>query len=111
MVKNQHGFNDNFVDFAKTYKFIPKLCKPYRAQTKGKVERFNNYLKGNFYRPLKAKLKDNGIKYETSSIVITTNSSFIRLKEVFNDNEALTTAVLDRLIHHRLLTFRVKALG
>nr|WP_275074319.1 ATP-binding protein [Desulfurella amilsii] len=51
------------------------------------------------------------MKYETSSIVITTNSSFIRLKEVFNDNEALTTAVLDRLIHHRLLTFRVKALG
>jgi transposase len=47
--KNQHGFNENFLDFAKTYKFIPKICKPYRAQTKGKVERFNDYLKGNFF--------------------------------------------------------------
>ena len=35
-----------------------------------------------------------------SSIVITTNLNFIKLKEVFNDNEALTTAILDRLIHH-----------
>jgi len=38
-------------------------------------------------------------KYETSSI-ITTNLNFIKLKEMFNDNEALTTAILDRLIHH-----------
>ena len=37
-------------------------------------------------------------KYETSSIFITTNLNFIKLKEVFNDNEALTTAILDRLI-------------
>ena len=39
-------------------------------------------------------------KYETSSIIITTNLNFIKLKEVFNDNEAITTAILDRLIHH-----------
>ena len=60
--KNNHGFNDNFLDFSKTYKFIPKLCKPYRAQTKGKVERFNLYLKNNFYKPLKAKLKESGVE-------------------------------------------------
>ena len=53
-------------------------------------------------------------KYETSSIIITTNLSFIRLKEVFNDNEALTTAILDRLIHHSFIiniqgeSFRLK---
>lgn len=53
--KNTHGFNNEFLDFSKTYKFIPKLCKPYRPKTKGKVERFNLYLKNNFYKPLKAK--------------------------------------------------------
>ena len=42
-------------------------------------------------------------KYETSSIIITTNLNFIKLKEVFNDNEALTTAILDRLIHHSFI--------
>ncbi|AEE13733.1 IstB domain protein ATP-binding protein [Thermodesulfobium narugense DSM 14796] len=39
-------------------------------------------------------------KYETGSILITTNLSFIRWKEIFNNDEGLTTAILDRLIHH-----------
>jgi DNA replication protein DnaC len=39
-------------------------------------------------------------KYETGSIIITTNLSFIRWKEVLNNDEGLTTAILDRLIHH-----------
>ena len=58
--KNQHGFNNDFLDFAKD-NFIPKLCKVYRAQTKGKVERFNLYLKRNFYIPLKSALKGSEI--------------------------------------------------
>jgi transposase len=56
--KGEHKFNDTMLDFAKLHGFDSKLCQPYRAQTKGKVERFNSYLKGNFYRYLKAKLKD-----------------------------------------------------
>lgn len=39
-------------------------------------------------------------KYETGSIIITSNLSFTQWKEVLNDNEALTAAILDRLIHH-----------
>lgn len=58
--KNLHRFNDEFLDFSK-HKFIPKLCKPYRAKTKGKVERFNLYLKNNFYKPLRASIKTSGI--------------------------------------------------
>ncbi|AEE13732.1 Integrase catalytic region [Thermodesulfobium narugense DSM 14796] len=58
--QNEHGFNNKFLDFSKGL-FIPKLCKPYRAKTKGKVERFNLYLKNNFYKPLKAKLKNTPI--------------------------------------------------
>lgn len=59
--KGAHKFNDEFLDFAKLNGFKPRLCKPYRAKTKGKVERFNSYLKGNFYYPLVGKLKDTGI--------------------------------------------------
>ena len=58
--KNQHGFNNDFLEFAKD-NFIPKLCKVYRVQTKGKVERFNLYLKHNFYIPFKAALKGSQI--------------------------------------------------
>ena len=32
----------------------PRLCQPYRAQTKGKVERFVGYLKGSFWVPFVA---------------------------------------------------------
>ncbi len=58
--KGEHGFNPAFLDFSKGW-FTPRLCRPYRAQTKGKVERFNRYLKENFYVPLKAALQGSGV--------------------------------------------------
>lgn len=39
-------------------------------------------------------------RYETGSIIITSNLSFLKWQEVLNNDEALTTAILDRLIHH-----------
>lgn len=39
-------------------------------------------------------------KYETGSIIITSNLPFTKWKEVLNNDEALTAAILDRLIHH-----------
>ncbi len=59
--KDKHGFNQEFLDFAKGW-FVPKFCKPYRAQTKGKVEKLNRYIKENFYIPLRASLKNSGIE-------------------------------------------------
>jgi transposase len=41
-------WNQRFRDFADTYGFTPRACQPYRAQTKGKVERGIRYLRGNF---------------------------------------------------------------
>lgn len=53
-----HKFNSTLLDLSKKHGFTIQLCRPYRAKTKGKVERFNSYLKSNFYRALVAKLKD-----------------------------------------------------
>ena len=39
-------------------------------------------------------------RYESSSIMITSNLTFTKWKEILNNDEALTTAILDRLIHH-----------
>jgi len=41
-------WNPRFRDFADYYGFTPRACRPYRPQTKGKVERGIRYLKGNF---------------------------------------------------------------
>lgn len=42
------AWNTRFRDFADYYGFTPRACRPYRAQTKGKVERGIRYLRGNF---------------------------------------------------------------
>lgn len=39
MTRNQH-----LRELAEECGFVPRLCRPYRAKTKGKVERFNGYL-------------------------------------------------------------------
>ncbi len=52
-----HRFHAGFLDFAKHHGLRPRLCAPYRAQTKGKVERFNRYLKESFVWPLESRLK------------------------------------------------------
>jgi len=41
-------FNPTFLDFADTFAFTPRLCRPYRPQTKGKVESGIKYIKNNF---------------------------------------------------------------
>lgn len=39
-------------------------------------------------------------RYETGSIIITSNLIFTKWQEVLNNDEALTAAILDRVIHH-----------
>jgi transposase len=40
--------NAEFLRFAAHWDFTPRACRPYRAQTKGKVERPVRYVRGNF---------------------------------------------------------------
>jgi transposase len=44
-----HPWNTQYLDFADHDGFWPRLCRPYRAQTKGKVERGVKYIRGNFW--------------------------------------------------------------
>ena len=41
--------NAEFLRFAAHWGFMPRSCRPYRAQTKGKVERPIRYLRENFF--------------------------------------------------------------
>ncbi len=40
--------NAKFLDFALHYGFTPRVCRPYRPQTKGKVENLVKYVKKDF---------------------------------------------------------------
>jgi transposase len=65
----KHRFHAGFLDYAKHSGFVIKLCRPYRAKTKGKVERFNGYLRRSFYVPLASRLAQSGQRLD----VVTAN--------------------------------------
>jgi len=46
-------WNVRYLDFADYYGFTPRACRPYRAQTKGKVESGVRYVRGNFWPGLR----------------------------------------------------------
>lgn len=59
----KHKFNEQFRDFAEKHCGMKlKVCKPYRAKTKGKVERFNHYLRYSFHNAFKVRLSMMGYK-------------------------------------------------
>lgn len=53
--------------FASDYGFLARACRPYRARTKGKVERFNGYSKHSFVTPLAATLKQAGLRLDVTT--------------------------------------------
>jgi hypothetical protein len=68
----RHRFHPGFLDFARHCGFRPRLCAPYRAQTKGKVERFIRDLRESFYVPLASRLAQEGlvVDRETANLAV-----------------------------------------
>ena len=42
-------YNRTLLEFARHYGYLPKACRPYRAKTKGKVERPFRYIREDFF--------------------------------------------------------------
>jgi transposase len=62
--EGKHRWNHELLELAESCGFKPRLCRPYRAKTKGKVERFNSYLKSSFVVPLAATVEASGLKLD-----------------------------------------------
>jgi transposase len=83
-----HRWHAGMLELAHEYGFQLRVCKPHRARTKGKVERFNHYLKRSFLVPLNATLRAAGLKLD----VDTANREVLRwLNEVANTRIHATT--------------------
>lgn len=65
-----HRFHPTLWDLARHYNFKPRLCRPYRAKTKGKVERFNRYVRYSFHLPLVTRLRQAGLKLDRDTATI-----------------------------------------
>lgn len=62
-----HRWNPALLAVAEKYGFTPRVCRPYRAKTKGKVERFNRYLKESFVVPLATTFRQSGLLLDVDS--------------------------------------------
>ncbi|MBD8524368.1 IS21 family transposase [Pseudomarimonas arenosa] len=58
--KGRHRFHDGMLTLSREYGFTLRLCKPYRARTKGKVERGIRYVRESFFEPLRAEFRQRG---------------------------------------------------
>jgi transposase len=83
-----HQFHPGLWDLAKQTGFTPRLCQPYRARTKGKVERFIRYLRHSFYVPLATQLKQAGLILDAQTANIEVQKW---LRDVANVREHQTT--------------------
>ena len=98
--RGAHRFHPGFLDYIKHAGALPRLCQPYRAQTKGKVERFIGYLKRSFWVPFVATQRQAGVAPDKHSA----NAAVARwLREVANARVHATTEEVpaERLIIER----------
>lgn len=77
--QEESTLNRQFEDFAGFYGFKPVLCRPYRGQTKGKVERTVSFVRDNFMI---------GIKYDSLDGL---NGQAVAWCNKVNSNEHATT--------------------
>jgi len=89
--RGRHRFHPGFLDFARHCGFQPRLCQPYRAQTKGKVERFIRYLRSSFYVPFASRLAQEGLTVDRESANIMVGRW---LREVANARLHATTGAV-----------------
>ncbi len=89
---SESRWNDLFMDFSRHYGFTPRLCQPYRPQTKGKIENTIRFVKEDF------------LKGTVFSSLQDLNSQAIRWCERVNSTLHGTTHEIprDRLIRENL---------
>lgn len=69
--RGQHRLHAGLLALSRDLGFAVRLCRPYRAKTKGKVERFNRYLRGSFYNPLVTRLQaDVALDPQTANVEV-----------------------------------------
>lgn len=90
-----HRWNATLLQMSQDYGFTLRACRPYRARTKGKVERFNGYLKRSFITPLLATLKQAGLQLD---VHLANGQIGPWLHDVANDRIHATTGVKPQVL-------------
>jgi transposase len=89
----QLRFNKKFLGFAAYYGFVPRVCRPYRPETKGKIESTVRFVKQNFWP---------GMAFD--SMMDLNQQARVWMEKVNRQAHSTTREVpYERLPHERLL--------
>lgn len=66
--RGRHRFHDGIWALAGECGYRPRLCRPYRPQTKGKVERSIHYVANSFFHPLRTRLAMEGERLDLAQL-------------------------------------------
>ncbi|MCL2355154.1 MAG: IS21 family transposase [Oscillospiraceae bacterium] len=96
--------NSQFEDFAGFYGFKPVLCRPYRGQTKGKVERTVAFVRDNFMTGIKytslPNLNNQAMNWNikvNNKVHATTNELPVNRLKIENLNPLLREYIIDKI--------------
>jgi transposase len=93
--RGAHRLHPGLLALSRDLGFAVRLCRPYRAKTKGKVERFNRYLRGSFYNPLVTRLQaDVALDVETANVEVL---KWLRDVANVRDHKGTAERPVDRL--------------
>jgi transposase len=98
--RGRHRFHDGIWSLAAECGYRPRLCRPYRPQTKGKVERSVHYVANSFFYPLLTRRELEG---ESLDLELLNAEARLWCGKVANVRLHGTTQVrpVDRLIEER----------
>lgn len=98
--RGRHRFHDGIWSLAAECGYRPRLCQPYRPQTKGKVERSIHYVANSFFYPLVTRRELEG---EPLDLELLNAEARLWCAQVANVRQHGTTQArpVDRLIEER----------
>jgi transposase len=96
----KHRFHPEVLTLASDHGFALRLCRPYRAKPKGKVERFNRYLRESFWVPLQARFKASRLLVDAESANIEV-ARWLREVADVRQHDDLKERPVDRLLRER----------
>lgn len=107
--QSESTLNPQFEDFAGFYGFKPVLCRPYRGQTKGKIERTVSFVRNNLMVGIKYdNLNDLNLqallwcKKVNSKVHGTTNKIPLQELEKENLNPLIREFMLDKVCFRKI---------
>src|SRR5690242_19899359 len=66
--RGQHRLHAGLLALWRDLEFVVRLCRPYRAKTKGEVDGFDRYVRSSLHVPLVTRLRQARVKLDRETL-------------------------------------------